>query len=288
MKKLNTILSILSLALTSFLLTLVVFAWYVTNKTANVKDASGNIADIEDIVDYVEYFNFVGVENNTYTVRHYVKDTHGDNADKTQMRFHYNEDRGSTAILDGDLSGNQGYNQDNVGSFIMNRFDYEKSDYSKYLIKVTLKPGKRLSNLQFISDAKYFIGFDKEPYDGSLINVSSLSMSSVIKFGYLATNPIISNDKKTVTFDDSGVTYRNFEYTHNSNYYYGAITNEKISLVTNLNPVDDNTPVTFSILVDYNKDAVDAFYSYNLSCYGEWSPQTPEFKELDYRIFILG
>ena len=286
MKKLHTILSIISLAITSFLLTLVVFAWYATNKTANVSEAVGSVADIEDIVDYVEYFNFVDRTNNTYTVRHYVKDQHGDNADKTQIRYYQNDDY---AILNPDVSGDQGYNGDDLGSFVMNTYDYAKVDYSKYLIKVTLKPGKRLSNLQFVSDASYFIGFGNTSLnnDGSVTNISSLSMSSVIKFGYLATNPTISNDKTTVTFDDSQVDYKNFEFTHDLNTYYGAITKEKISLLTNQEP-SNNQPVTFSILIDYNKDAIDAFYSYNISSYDKWNPREPKFKDLDYRIFILG
>lgn len=287
MKKLHTILSIISLAITSFLLTLVVFAWYVTNKTANVSEAVGNVNDIEDIVDYVEYFNFENRNGNEYTVRHYVKDTHGDNADKTQIRYYQNEDRGGRQISNPDTTGTQGYNQDGLGSFIMNKYDYAKEAYSKYLVQITLKPGKRLSNLQFISDASYFIGFSSDSSsNGSTTNVLDLSMSAVIKFGYL-TNPTISNDKRTVTFDDSSVQYNNFEYNHGSNNYYGAITKEKISLVKDIDPVG-NEPVKFSVLIDYNKEAIDAFYSYNLTTYDDWNADNPEFSTLDYRIFILG
>lgn len=44
MKKLNSILSIISLCITSFLLVLLVFAWYATNKTANVESSVGATA----------------------------------------------------------------------------------------------------------------------------------------------------------------------------------------------------------------------------------------------------
>ena len=291
MKKLNTILSFASLVFTSFLLVFLIFAWYATNKTASVNDATGSVADLDNIVEKVEYYNFQAANGNTYTVRQYVKHQFGDNEDRTQIRYYSND---GTEIESPDTTGKEGYD----GHFEMNKFDFLKQGFSKYLIKLTLKPGKSLGHLQFLSNASYFIGFDGSEGNGSVTNVSNLSMSSVIKFGVLTTTPTIAADKKTVTItetisDDSNATnhYEHFDYTHvvnNITYEYnGAISQNKKTLVSGLQPADENDSVVVYLLVDYNVDALNAFYGYNLSTSGNWSG-APQFTNLDFKIFILG
>ena len=182
MKKFNTILSFASLVFTSFLLVFLIFAWYVTNKVASVTDGTGAVADLDELLDTAEYYNFQSVSGNVYTVRQYVKHTFGANEDRVQIRYYEND---GTQIAEPDTSLNDGYD----GEFKMNEFDYLKQGFSKYLIKLTLKEGKTLGHLQFLSTASYFIGFSNGSGNGSVTSVSDLSMSSVIKFGVLTTTP---------------------------------------------------------------------------------------------------
>lgn len=286
MKKLNTILSFISLSVTSFLLVLLVFAWYTTNKSANVRKSIGMVSDVEDIVESIEYFNFKSVSGNQYTVRQYVKDTHGVNSDITQIRYYYNEalneGAGQEVPNPATVANPDGYD----GKFVMNEFDYLKQGFSKYLIKVTLKEDKIVSDLSFISTAEYFIGYTNDSAsDGSVTDVSGLSMSSVVKFGVLTSTPTISSDFRTVTFEDDA-TYSHFEYTNNSNEYTGAISASSQTIAQNLVPAS-GTKLSIYILIDYNLDALNAFYGNNLSTSSDWET-SPKFTELDFRIFIIG
>ena len=257
--------------------------------TLAVTDGTGSVADIEKILDTAEYYNFQSVSNNVYTVKQYVKHAFGDNEDRTQIRYYENN---GTQVANPNTSGEEGYD----GNFKMNEFDYLKQDVSKYLIKLTLKPGKALGSLQFLSTASYFIGFSSGGGDGSVTNVSSLSMSSVIKFGQLTTAPTIGNLHSTVTItneptDDINTPnhYEHFDYTHDGFEYHGAITTTKKTIVGGMTPATENDSVVIYLLIDYNVDALNAFYGYNLSTSSNWNdPKAPQFTSLDFKIFLLG
>ena len=289
MKKFNTILSFASLVFTSFLLVFLIFAWYVTNKVASVTDGTGAVADLDELLDTAEYYNFQSVSGNVYTVRQYVKHTFGANEDRVQIRYYEND---GTQIAEPDTSLNDGYD----GEFKMNEFDYLKQGFSKYLIKLTLKEGKTLGHLQFLSTASYFIGFSNGSGNGSVTSVRDLSMSSVIKFGVLTTTPTFGANNSTVTITggpsdnpNDANHYEHFEYANNGYDYNGAITASTKTLISNVPPATANDSVVIYLLVDYNVDALNAFYGYNLQTSGEWTnPTAPQFTNLDFKIFILG
>ena len=289
MKKLKIIFNLITLALTTGLLVMITVAWYAVNKTASVTDGTGSVADIEKILDTAEYYNFQSVNNNVYTVKQYVKHAFGDNEDRTQIRYYENN---GTQIANPNTTGNQGYD----GNFKMNEFNYLKQDISKYLIKLTLKPGKSLGGIQFLSTASYFIGFSNDGGNGSVTDVSSLSMSSVIKFGQLTETPIIANNHSTVTItnepsDDINNPnhYEHFDYTHDDFEYTGAITTTKKTIVGGITPAKETDSVVIYLLIDYNVDALNAFYGYNLSTSSKWeNPRAPQFTNLDFKIFLLG
>ena len=297
MKKFNTILSFASLVFTSFLLVFLIFAWYATNKTANVNNAVGSVADIDNIVDKVEYYNFQSYNSSThtYTVRQYVKHQLGEHEDKTQIRYYNNN---------GTQVDNPNTNENNLdgydGHFEMNQFDYLKQGFSKYLVKITLKPGENLGALQFLSSASYFIGFENNGNGALTSSIDNLSMSSVIKFSYLTAAPTIGTNHSTVTIatdpsddpDDQEAVdhYQHFDYTNDGVEYNGAISSSKKTIASNLTPAE-NTSLVIHVLVDYNINALNAFYGYNLSTSGGWTsldPSAPQFTNLDFKIFILG
>jgi hypothetical protein len=121
-------------------------------------------------------------------------------------------------------------------------------------------------------------------------------MSSVIKFGQLTTAPTIGNLHSTVTItnepsDDLNAQnhYEHFDYTHDGFEYTGAITTTKKTIVGGMTPATENDSVVIYLLIDYNVDALNAFYGYNLSTSSRWSnPSAPQFTSLDFKIFLLG
>lgn len=284
MKKFKIIFNLITVALTAGLLVIITLAWYVTNTQADVDGGVGRIADIDSIVDTVEYYNFKSSNSNTntYTVRQYVKYTFGMNETREQMRFYYNED-------DRDHPGElvnpaptmlTGYD----GGFQMNEFDFLKQELSKYLIRITLKQDKSLSSLQFVSSATHFIGYNTSGGDGSVTDVSSLSLSSVVKFGQLTNTPNFAENHSTVTFTDN-VAYTHFYYGGSENTYSGAISTYKQTVASNLTPPSGQKQV-INLLVDYNVDALNTFYGNNLSTSDDWGI-SPVF-DLDFRIIIFG
>ena len=291
MKRLKIVFNFITLALTTGLLVMITVAWYAVNKTANVTAGTGSIADLDKIIESVEYYNFDSVytsSNDTiYRVKSYVYTGFGETLDRFKIDFTYDENNNLTGASDAD----------NL-RFAMNEYDYLSRDITKYLIKITLKNGKGLSSLQFISTANYFIGFSSDANsNGSVANPTNLSMSSVIKFGcYLTSNhPTIQSkqDSSNVNRDNAEViintepAYSHFEYTNSNTEYYGAITTSKQTIASSINPTGSNDQVELYILIDYNLDALNAFYSYNLeSNWGLNNP--PQFNNKDFTIFILG
>ena len=280
MKKFKIVFNLITVALTTGLLVIITLAWYVTNKQANVTPTMGSVADLDEVVDTVEYYNFKDYNSttNVYTVRQYVKHVFGQNEDWSQIRYFTNEDVATSGTTE---------NYDN--HFEMNKFDYLKQGYSKYLVRITLKQDKALSDLQFLSTASYFIGYSSEGGDGSTTDVSHLSMSSVIKFGLLTNPTTIAANHSTVTFVDNA-SYQHFDYTHAVDEvemnYYGAISTSRKSIASSQTPTEGGR-LTFNVLIDYNLDALNAFYGNNLSTSGDW-PTAPQFNVLDFKIFILG
>ena len=287
MKKLNTILSFASLVFTSFLLVFLIFAWYATNKTASVNDATGSVADLDQIVEKVEYYNFVGNykdgNNTVYKVKNYVYKEFGDNPDEYQIDFTYDSNKTLT-----------GKTKPEGILFSMNEYDFLAKDVSKYLIKIKLLPGKSLSSLQFISTATYFIGFSSNPdSNGSLSNVDSLSMSSIIEFGCFESGQVptirsaldTSNNElqNAEVIINNTPTMNHFEFGTGVNEYSGAITTSKKTIT----PANASTLTEFYLLIDYNEDAINAFYSYNLKSSDAWG-KAPQFNIQDFKIFLLG
>lgn len=301
MKKLKIIFNLITLALTTGLLVMITVAWYAVNKQASVEAGAGSIADLDKIIDKVEYYNFESLadDGHTYRVKNYVLTQFGEHPDQFQKNYTYNDDHEVTNVA------RTGIN------FHMNPYDYLSKDITKYLIKITLLPGKSYSSLQFRSTAGYFIGFNaSNDSDGSVESVDSLSMSSVIQFGCYSSSfptvPDLSHDEVADDDDPEVViaqepTYNHFEYTYEytqggTNYsieYYGAITAPTKVISTGPNVAPEN-PLELYILIDYNLDALNAFYSYNLATFNDWgteghgSHSAPQFITKDFTIFILG
>jgi len=298
LKKLNSILSIISLCITSFLLVLLVFAWYATNKQANVNDGVGSVADLDQIVENVFYYRFKNVEENS--------------TDKTKNDYTIDSLTSSSA--------NEALTMNKYG-------DDENPKPTEYLICIKLKEGKGYSSLQFISSAAYFIGFENGG-NGVIKNTTSggetiygnenLSLSSVLKFAYVGstkvnkdpenamndTTYIATNAANGIVTLPKSINYTNFEYTHDvtigeNTYtysYYGGITNSKITMdsITSLEKAgEQGKNIYIYLLLNYNVEAINNFYGYNLGnesilYQAAPAPTFPMFNKKDFQIFILG
>lgn len=289
MKRIKRILNCISLVLTTGLLVMITFAWYAVNKTANVTGGSGSIADIDSIVDTVEYYNFIAnyKDNNdtVYKVKNYVYTKNG--SDNYQINYLYDDNKNLTG------EETKGIN------FSMNPYDYLSRDITKYLIKIKLLPGKNISQLQFTSTANYFIGFDSNNNTGSVESVDELSMSSVIQFACFEKNSepsirSVGEHSNAEVVINSNPNYSHFDYTNNNTEYYGKLTQSKETIASNLTTTDENEQLVLYIVIDYNLEALNAFYSYNLQTAGEWGTSghgkstAPKFTKKDFKIFILG
>ena len=294
MKKRKILFNLITLALTTGLLVMITVAWYAVNQKASVEAGTGSVADLDNIVDTVEYYNFIGNykegNNTVYKVKNYVYKEFGDNPDEFQIDFTYDGNKALTGETDAERI-----------QFSMNEYDFLTKDVSKYLIKIKLLPGKSLSNLQFISTATYFIGFSSNPdSDGSLDNVDSLSMSSIIEFGCFEGEQVptirSSLDTSSNELENAEViinntpTMNHFEFGTGVNEYSGAITTSKKTIT----PANASTLTEFYLLIDYNEDAINAFFSYNLQSRDDWGSEghgthtAPQFNIQDFKIFLLG
>ncbi len=263
MKKLNSILSIISLCITSFLLVLLVFAWYATNKTANVENATGSVASLPGLVEQVDYYNFNAKVGNDYTVETHIQDS---------------------------------------GTCNMQKYDFPATKPTIYYIRIQLKQNTAINQIRFISSATGFVGFTSRTYPdpvnaGSTITRNDtngvllgdnkfLSLSSAIKFTYLGTTTsattYVSGNTGTFSNLDS-LTWKSFEYGSN-----GSITVSSINMLTDTIVASNNTQY-IHLLLDYNVSALNEFYGNNLTNQDILNTDGgPSFTNKDFTIYLLG
>lgn len=146
-RKMNLILSIISLVVTSFVLVFVIFAWYVTNDKATVSGIKGSIMEKIDIVEDYEIFAFSDVTKNnngttTYTLEEFEE-------------FRYDP-------------------------------DFDKTP-SAILVKINfINPAVDLKKFTIEDHSSYFPGYSASSTTGWITNASGLSLASVIKFSLLS------------------------------------------------------------------------------------------------------
>ena len=302
MKKFNTILSFTSLVFTSFLLVFLIFAWYATNKTANVNNAVGSVADIDNIVEEVRYYKFIkkaSGENTYYNIDSYVI---SDNTGLLKKKVNYSDEDHTTYTNTTVVT--------NDTTLTMNKYDELNRLPSYYFIRIKLKKNEGISSLSFYSTASHFIGFDSNGTKGVISNNKNLSLSSVIRYRLLGTASIsgdsiansdsyISNNGYQVSFtpefapEDNSNNWHHFEYTNQVNsvthYYYGGITQSKVQLNNSALAPDTDESLYIYLLLDYNSDAISNFYGYNLGNDSILNADNgPEFSKKDFEIFLLG
>ena len=197
MKKVNTVLSIMSLFVTSFVLIVVIFAWYVSNSTATVSGITGIVKGREDIVDEVIVYNFSNKSTadgyDTLTIDRYTGD--GQSGDVTMKEY-------------------EQYSLDQVPT--------------EYLIQIKFTAAADITRLDIRTSSSYFAGYPGTGYVGSATNIS---LSSVMKYTYLPNVSFINNRVIYETPDNT--SFNSFTFNDNTK----ATDNKVLPVVTNKNGI---------------------------------------------------
>ena len=197
MKKVNTALSIISLFVTSFVLIVVIFAWYVSNSTATVSGITGIVKGREDIVDEVIVYNFSNKSTadgyDTLTIDRYTGD--GQSGDVTMKEY-------------------EQYSLDQVPT--------------EYLIQIKFTAAADITRLDIRTSSSYFAGYPGTGYVGSATNIS---LSSVMKYTYLPNVSFINNRVIYETPDNT--SFNSFTFNDNTK----ATDNKVLPVVTNKNGI---------------------------------------------------
>lgn len=174
MRKIHTFLSIISLFVTSLVLVMLVFGWYVTNDKATVSGINGAVVDKSDIVHSYKVYSFSNVSENSGTTTYTLT---------SDKEFKYNP-------------------------------DFDKSPTAKVIEIIFVDPAVNVTRLCIDTVNRYFPGYSSTSTSGYIQSADGISLSSVIKFTLLNNVTFSSDHTDTsgtmsFTTPDS---YNNFNY----------------------------------------------------------------------------
>ena len=174
--------NLITLTLTSFLLILTMYSWYVSNREVSASGISARISDPEKIVEEVIIYSFNKPTGDVYGINRIY-----DYEDTVEMRYDPNMD-----ILG------------------------EGKPTMKLIEIRFVSPAVNLSNLNATTNATKFIGYNNQTNPGYITSddlTYGLSLSSVIKFKILDNVSFDNqNNPTTATFSNiSTYTYDSFE-----------------------------------------------------------------------------
>ena len=174
MRKVHLYLSIISLFVTSLVLVMLVFGWYVTNENATVSGANGTIIDKSDIVDSYKVYSFSSVTTNNGTSTYTLTN---------DKEFRYNP-------------------------------DFDKSPTAKVVEIIFKSPAANVSRLCIDTVNRYFPGYSSTSTTGYIPSADGVSLSSVIKFTLLSNVSFSDGHTQTsgTMSCDTPSSFSNFNY----------------------------------------------------------------------------
>ena len=223
--------NLITLTLTSFLLILTIYSWYVSNREVSANGISGHTVEPTPIVQNVIIHNFSAKNNNVYTL-----DEHP-TMDETKFVMEYNPN----SALDPTI----------------------KPSLKLFELQL-ISTGVDLNQINIQTTISKFIGYGNDHNWVSQAEINSgLSLSSVLKFKVLYTNQVefIENNTK-IRFNNFGTeTFDNYtydEYVFNDSN--GSIDSNYKKLLK-----ENQTNITkIYILVDFDDDYIDRLFSLNI------------------------
>ena len=261
-KLITSIINIVLLLVTSLVLVLSLFAWYVSNREVSASGISARVKDPELIVDEVKIYSFESKDNLTYVVSQIIssKDATPGTAQMTYSKGLIN----SNAI-------------------------------SLKLMEVTFKDDVNLTNFIADSWATKFIGFDNNTNPGWISNASNLSLSSVIQFKTFTTGVTIPanitqktgdtvTDNNKITFGSSELITDNYDtFTYNNEFgENGDIINKYVQLTDTLTGIDK-----LYVLLDFNDVSFDKIFNNQIGN-PEMETATEFTFDVDFRFIVIG
>ena len=219
--------NLVSLSLTTLLLILTVFSWYVSNREVKATGISARTVEQTPIVKRITIYSFKGRTNNVFEV----------------------DD-------DPEMDGNQfvmGYNP-----------NYELDSTVKPSLKLFeiefVDAGVDLTNLYISTSANKFIGYGNENNWPTAEQINyGLSISSVIKYKILLANQVSINDAKTeVTFNG----YSDYEY---DKYIFDNTTGNIQNSYNDILPSNQLGIHKIYILLDFDEDSLERLFSLNIN-----------------------
>ena len=225
------ILNLITLTITSVLLIITMFSWYVSNKEVSASGITGRTVAPSPLVKQVNIYSFSRKESNVFTI-------------------------------DGDpeLDDNNGI----VMAYNPNyALDISVKPSLKLIELELLDNGVNLEQLNIQTTLTHFIGYNHADHWVTASEVETgLSLSSVIKFLVLDTTEVVfNNDRSKITFTNySTYDYESFEFDETSGANAGRINSTFVRLL----PTPKNNITRIYILVDFNDDYIDKLFSSNI------------------------
>lgn len=170
----NLILSTISLVVTTALLIVVLFAWYITNQQATAVGIEASIVARSNIVESVNVYSFSNVTTSNTTSTY-------------------------TICAPKDMKYNP---------------DFDKSPTAKLIEINFVSPSVNLTKLSSNSSSKYFPGFSDSSTSGYITDSENLSLSSVVKYTVVQNVSFSSGattSSGTVSFTTPS-SYLNYSY----------------------------------------------------------------------------
>jgi len=219
--------NLITLTLTSFLLILTMYSWYVSNREVSASGISARISDPEKIVEEVIIYSFNKPTGDVYGIDHIY-----DYEDTVEMRYDPNMD-----ILG------------------------EGKPTMKLIEIRFVSPAVNLSNLNATTNATKFIGYNNQTNPGYITSddlTYGLSLSSVIKFKILDNVSFDNqNNPTTATFSDiSTYTYDSFEDEDLNGTLDKTYFNMLDYARFGINKI--------FVLMDFDDDSIDRLFSNNI------------------------
>ena len=230
MKK-KLLFNLITLTLTSFLLILTIYSWYVSNREVTANGISGHTVEPTPIVQNVIIHNFSAKNNNVYTL------DENPTMDDTKFVMEYNPN----ATLDSNI----------------------KPSLKLFELQL-ITTGVNLEQINIQTTISKFIGYGNDHNWVSQAELNSgLSLSSVLKFKVLYTSQVEFIDNNTK------IRFNNFDTETFDNYTYDKyIFDDSTGLIDSnykkLLKANQTNITKIFILVDFNDDYIDRLFSLNI------------------------
>ena len=227
------ILNLITLTITSVLLIVTIFSWYVSNKEVTASGITGKTVAYSPLVKSVNIYSFSKREGNVFTI-------------------------------DGEPE------LDDNGIVMAYNPNYELDTTIKPSLKLIelelLDGGVDLEQIKISTSITHFIGYNHSNHwvtDADVL--SGLSLSSVIKFLALDSSEVVFNNdndnNKKITFTNyNSYNYNSYTFDDSATENVGKIDDKNINLLN-----EKKRGITkIYILVDFNDEYIDKLFSANI------------------------